>query len=123
MAVLPESMDKLNVQDVPGSLSKLQDYIRYMGERLEFSFHNLGKTVSAAGVSSLEIYLLLQAQEHAISAMEGVLNTHTGEITTLKQQASTLGSELSALSAAISALEERVAALEEEGESEVLPEE
>ena len=45
MAVLPESMDRLDVNDAPGSFAKIQDYIRYMGERIEFSMRNMTKTV------------------------------------------------------------------------------
>ena len=69
MAVLPESMDRLDVNDAPGSFAKIQDYIRYMGERIEFSMRNMTKTVSAAGVSSAEIYILYQAQSQQLAAL------------------------------------------------------
>lgn len=36
MAVLPENMNKLNVNDTRASLSTIEAYIRYMGERIEF---------------------------------------------------------------------------------------
>jgi hypothetical protein len=74
MAVLPESMDRLDVQDTEGSLSKVQDYIRYMGERIEFSFRNMTKTVSAAGVSSAELYILFQAQAQTLAALQSAVN-------------------------------------------------
>lgn len=37
MAILPEGMNHLNPRDVGGSLSVLENYIRYMRERIEFS--------------------------------------------------------------------------------------
>lgn len=37
MAILPEGMNRLNPKDVGGSLSVLENYIRYMRERIEFS--------------------------------------------------------------------------------------
>lgn len=68
MAVLPESMDRLNVEDSKASLSIIENYIRYMCERIEFSTRNMTKTVSAAGVSSAEISV--QSMQEQLDALE-----------------------------------------------------
>ena len=82
-AVLPENMDKLNVEDVRSSLSIIENYIRYMGERIEFSMRNMTKTVSAAGVSSAEIYVLITAMSNNLSALQSTVNGMSGNITSL----------------------------------------
>ena len=35
--VFPEEMNPLNIDDVRGSLRTIEDYIRYMTERMEFA--------------------------------------------------------------------------------------
>lgn len=82
-AVLPENMDKLNVEDTRSSLSIIENYIRYMGERIEFSMRNMTKTVSAAGISSAEIYVLITAMSNNLSALQSTVNGMTGNITSL----------------------------------------
>lgn len=126
MAVLPESMDKLNPDDVRGSLSILENYIRYMGERIEFAMRNTTRSVSAAGVSSAEMYVLLQAQINALSALTSTVNGQSGQLTSLGNQIAALNSSVQALEQAntgtaasisemqqsINALDARVKALE-----------
>jgi peptidoglycan hydrolase CwlO-like protein len=119
MAVLPESMDRLDVQDTEGSLSKVQDYIRYMGERIEFSFRNMTKTVSAAGVSSAELYILIQAQAQTLAALQSTVNSMAGSITTLQGSVTALqtaiaeiGTRLDGIDSSIADLDARVTALE-----------
>ena len=83
-AVLPESMDRLNVDDPRSSLSIIEEYIRYMGERIEFSMRNMTKTISAAGVSTTEVYILITAMSNSLSALDSTVNGLTGTITGLK---------------------------------------
>lgn len=121
MAVLPENMDRLNPDDVRSSLSIIENYIRYMGERIEFSMRNVTKTVSAAGVSSAEMYVLVTAMGNSLSALQSTVNGLNGTITTLSGQVSTLqgavgglSEQITDLQGQITALELRVAALEQE---------
>lgn len=83
MAVFPENMDRLNVEDVAKSLSIIENYIRYMCERTEFSMRNMTKTVSEAGVSSAEIYVLVTAMNNTLSALQSTVNGMSGNITSL----------------------------------------
>ena len=99
MAVLPESMDRLDVNDAPGSFAKIQDYIRYMGERIEFSMRNMTKTVSAAGVSSAEIYILYQAQAQQLAALTSTVNGIAGNITSLQRDLASITERLGAIAA------------------------
>lgn len=113
MAVLPESMDRLDVQDTEGSLSKVQEYIRYMGERIEFSFRNMTKTVSAAGVSSAELYILIQAQAQTLAALQSAVNSMAGNITTLQSSVAALQTAVSGINARLDSIDESIASLDE----------
>lgn len=112
MAVLPESMDRLDVNDTPGSFAKIQDYIRYMVERIEFSMRNMTKTVSAAGVSSAEIYILYQAQSQQLAALTSTVNGIAGNITSLQRELASVTEQLEAINGTLQDLDERVSALE-----------
>ena len=111
MAVLPESMDRLNVEDTKASLSIVENYIRYMGERIEFSLRNVTKSVSAAGVSNAEIYVLVNAMSNTLSALQSTVNGISGNITSLTNAQTAMQTRLDELEA-------RLAAIEEAGEAE-----
>lgn len=105
MAVLPESMNKIDVKDTEKSLSTLENYIRYMGERIEFAMRNVTRNVSDAGVSSAEMYVLLVAVQNSVSTLSSELNT-------LKSTVNTMQGTLNTATENITALDERVTALE-----------
>lgn len=118
-AVFPENMDKLNPQDVGGSFAKLESYVRYMGERIDFAMRNTTKQVSAAGVSSTELYILLQAQtqtlaalQSSVNAMQGSINGMASQMTTMQGQISTIQGQIATIQTNVSALDGRVTALE-----------
>lgn len=133
MAVLPESMDRLDPNDPAGSLSILENYIRYMGERIEFSLRNVTRDVSAAGISSAEVYVLVVAIQNDLSALRstvagingtvnGLSGTVTGltgtvtdltdKVTELARQVTDLTSKVTDLTGQVTDLESRVTALE-----------
>jgi len=120
MAVFPENMDKLNTDDAQGSFAIIENYIRYMTERMEFAMRNMTRTVTAAGISSAEVYILLTAIRNDLSALKSTVNGITGNVTSLSNQVSGMQetvngiqSNVSALSASINRLEERVEVLEQ----------
>lgn len=134
MAVLPENMDRLNVEDAKASLSIIENYIRYMGERIEFSMRNVTKSVSAAGVSSAEIYVLVTAMSNTLSALQSTVNGLSGNITSLANSQATMQTQLgqlgqlqaeldgvktslSGMQVQFDELEARVAAIEAAGEA------
>lgn len=112
MAVLPESMDRLNIDDSRASLSVIENYIRYMGERIEFAIRNTTKAVSAAGISNAEIYTLIQAQSQQLAALSSTANNIIGDISSIQRSINEMRSELLTQQQAISDLNEKVAALE-----------
>ena len=111
-AVFPESMDRLNTQDVPGSLSKIENYIRYMTERTEFSMRNVTRDVSNAGISSAEMYILLTALQNSVSALTSTVQGIAGDVNTAKGELSALRTDLDDATKEIAALSGRVSALE-----------
>lgn len=111
-AVLPESMDKLDLQDTAGSLGIIEQYIRYMGERIDFAMRGMGKSISEAGVSSLTLYQTLVELSGSLSSMQGALNRLSGSVTALQTQVNEISGKVSSLETALGELEGRVAALE-----------
>lgn len=111
-AVLPENMDKLNVEDVRSSLSIIENYIRYMGERIEFSMRNMTKTVSAAGVSSAEIYVLITAMSNNLSALQSTVNGMSGNITSLTNTQTSMQAALEQVQAKLEEMQTQLDDLE-----------
>ncbi len=108
MAVLPESMDRLDARDTGGSFQKIQDYVRYMRERIEFSFQNMARTVSAAGVSNTEMYSLIQTHTQTLAALQSKLNGISGDITALQTTAASQESTIAAMQERLAASEGKI---------------
>lgn len=111
-AVLPENMDKLNVEDTRSSLSIIENYIRYMGERIEFSMRNMTKTVSAAGISSAEIYVLITAMSNNLSALQSTVNGMSGNITSLTNTQTSMQTALEQVQAKLEEMQTQLDDLE-----------
>lgn len=114
--VFPESMNRLDLSDTEGSLARVENYIRYMTERMEFSNRNMTRSVSSAGLSTVEILQLVQELANAMSAMQSTLNGVQGTLNGLSSSVTNLNSAMMTAQSQISALEGRVTALEEKGE-------
>lgn len=106
MAVFPESMDKLNTDDVRSSLPVMENYIRYMCERVEFAMRNMTKNVNAAGVSSVEMYILLTALQNEMATMQSTVSGLNGTV-------NGLGTQLSNVQSSITAMENRMSTIED----------
>ena len=70
MIVFPESINEVNENDAPKALRVIEAYIKYMCQRTEWAMGNMTKTVSAAGVSSAETYILLTALQNRVRLAE-----------------------------------------------------
>lgn len=112
MAVFPESMGRIDPMNAPAALKTMENYIRYMCERMEFSASNTVRNVSAAGVSSVELFVLVSAQEHKVSALESKVNLLEGEIAELASQISSAISKIQELEGKSVEMETRISALE-----------
>ena len=106
MAVFPESMDKLNTDDVRSSLPVMENYIRYMCERVAFAMRNMTKNVNAAGVSSVEMYILLTALQNEMATMQSTVSGLNGTV-------NGLGTQLSNVQSSITAMENRMSTIED----------
>lgn len=113
MAVLPESMDRLDMNDTSGSLSKIEKYIHYMGERIEFAMSNMGRNVGEAGTSSLSVLLAVKEVDNALSELNSALNHMMGEVTSTNKRIDEMQKSITSIQEDVTALGERVTALEE----------
>lgn len=112
MAVFPENMNKLNVDDAPGSLRAIEGYIGYMTERIEFAMRNMTRNVSEAGMSSVEVLLLLQEMSAKVSELSSTVNAMTGDINSIATELSGVKTNINTIQTAVASLESRVTALE-----------
>jgi len=101
----PEGMERLNVDDVKESLRVVENYIGYMCERTDFAMRNMTKNVEAAGISTVELYILLQAQAQQLATLQTAVNLISGDVTDLK---TTVGNASSGLVKAVSDLQTAV---------------
>ena len=101
----PESMEKLDVNNTEKSFNVLQNYIGYMCERTDFSMRNMTKLVNAAGVSSVELYILVQAQAQEIATLQSTVATLTGDVAALKN---TVGGASSGLVKAVADIQDAI---------------
>lgn len=107
MAVFPESMNRLDAQNVPKSLEIVENYIRYMTERMEFSTSKMTKSVNSAGVSSVALLQLVQDVSSAVSVLQSTVSGMTGNITDLSGRMTALESRIAALEGRVKALEDK----------------
>lgn len=70
MAILPESMNKLDSQNMPGSLAAIENYIRYMGERIEFSISGLSKEIGSVRAEESGLLEKINALSERVAALE-----------------------------------------------------
>lgn len=115
MAVFPESMNKLDARNVPKSLDIVENYIRYMTERMEFSTSKMTKSVNSAGVSSVALLQLVQDVGSAVSVLQSTVNGMTGTMTELSGRMTAQEKRAADLESRFAALESRVKALEGKG--------
>ncbi len=112
MAVFPESLERLNVDDTPGSLRRIENYIRYMVERMEFSNSNMTRNVNGAGVSTVEVLMALKEVTSALSEVKSTMSKMTGDITALGNRVNDMSDAMEAVQEQITELADRVSALE-----------
>lgn len=105
MVTYPESMEQLDVDDSEKSLRIVENYINYICERTDFAMRNMTKAVNAAGISTVEIYILLEAQAQQLATLQSTVNQISGDVTSLK---TTVGGANSGLVKAVADLQTAV---------------
>lgn len=112
MIVFPESINAIPKSNPEDAFRIIEDYIRYMCQRTDWAISNVGKTVSAAGVSSTETYMLLQTLQNTVSALQSTVNSQGSSISALLQSVTTLGNDYAELAGRVSKMESKYTALE-----------
>ena len=108
MIVFPESINAIPKSNPEDAFRIIEDYIRYMCQRTDWAISNVGKTVSAAGVS----YMLLQTLQNTVSALQSTVNSQGSSISALLQSVTTLGNDYAELAGRVSKTEAKYTALE-----------
>lgn len=85
MAVFPQSMSRIDPEDSEKSLRTIENHLRYMQERIEFSITNVARSVNSAGASSAEMFLLLKDLQNIVSAVSSTVEGISREMTNVKQ--------------------------------------
>lgn len=110
MAVFPESMNKLDLTNPEECLRTIENYIRYMSERVEFSNRNMSRTVNDAGMTTVEVVEILEELSNLLSVlqstvngMQASLNATNNNVNTLSSNVDTLGQTATAAQSAAQA--------------------
>ena len=108
MAVFPESMNKLDLADTTGSLARIENYINYMGERVEFAMTNVTRSVGQAGTSSVEVLLAVNKVLDEVSKISSIVNTLAGEIVGTNSRIDKMQDNINKMQGNITTLQESV---------------
>lgn len=114
MIVFPESMNTVQKGDPAAAMQTVERYINYMCQRVEWAMGNVGKTVTAAGVSSAETYTLLMTLQNTVSALQSTVNSHGASISSILQTVTMQGNDLLDVTGRVETLEESAKALKQE---------
>lgn len=101
-SVFPESMDKLDSNNVGSSFSIIENYIRYMQERVEFAIRNTTKQVEKTGTSSAEIYILVTALNNSVSSIQSSIHSLSADISGIKSDLASVKKDVSSVKAEFS---------------------
>lgn len=107
MAVFPESMGRIDVDDPRGAIRVIDSYIRYMQERIEFANRQTTRTVTEAGITSVGLYEDLVTLRNTVQALASTINAALAAIAQDQLAISTLDGEMDALGGRVDALEEQ----------------
>ena len=111
MPVFPEAMDRLDLNNTADSLRKVENYIHYMTERMEFANSNTTKTVSEAGVSNVEIYKMILTMGDTISLVNASLTNLTNRVNTINTTLTELGETVEGLAGDVKTMQGQIADL------------
>ena len=105
VGVFPQRMDRVDPSDPAGSLRTMEDYIRYMTERVEFAVTNHARNLRKQGVGLEEIAAAVAEQGDKVAAM-------MSQLSGISEQLGTVSSSLASLAETVRVLGLRVEALE-----------
>ena len=112
MAVFPEQMDRLNLDDTTGSLQKIENYIRYMTERMEFSSSNSSRLFAETGTTNASVIKALLTVSDRVSILEASVNIIANNTTALANSVSKFQGSVDDLNESVVAVQGRISALQ-----------
>lgn len=120
MNVFPEEMNRIDTSDPAAALRQLENYIRYICERVEFSSNSLVKTVSTS-MTTAEVVQRLRDLETQVSSAISTVGGYSARITELETKVRNiqdvdfpeLNQRISGLNSTLVAFEERLVMAEQ----------
>lgn len=111
-AIFPEQMDRLHLEDVQGSLRILENYVRYMTERMEFANSNTNRFFAESGTSNAAVIKAVLTISDRVSVIEASTQGVLNNVQALVNRVTELNNSVSALGAEVESLKQRVSTLE-----------
>ena len=119
MNVFPEDMNRVDTTDAVAAIRQLENYIRYIRERVEFSANSLVKTVSS-NMTTAEVVQRLTDMEQRVASALSTIATYSGSISILQTDVRTINNtdlpdirdNITSLNGSVNDLGERVGDLE-----------
>lgn len=111
-AVFPEPMGRLNPANAEESIKKVEDYIHYMVERMEFANSNTTKFFSESGTSNAAVIKSLFTVATSVSELSAQMNGIVNNVQSLSTLVTELNNSVSTLTTEVEALKQRVTTLE-----------
>ena len=96
MNVFPENMNKINTDDPKTGLKQLEQQLRYIRERVDFSMRSVVKTVSS-NITTAEVQEQLRNMRTELTQALSTINTYSARINTLEAATSNLNTETASL--------------------------
>ena len=112
MAIFPEQMDRLNLEDPTGCLQQIENYIRYMAERMEFYSSNTSKIFAESGTTNASVIKALLTVSDRVSLIEANITQVVNTTTSLANSVSKMQESVTAIQAEIENLKTRLTTLE-----------
>lgn len=88
--VFPEGMDRLDPANVAGSFRVLEDYIRYITERVEYT--TTKRLTTDSSLTDLAVLTLLNEMNGTLSSLESSVNSMKADLASLQQRVAALES-------------------------------
>ena len=108
VGVFPQRMDRVDPEDPTGAIRTMEDYIRYMTERVEFSVTNHARNLRKQGVGMEKIAAAVAEQGDKVAAM-------TSQLLSISEQLDGVASTVGNLAETVEDLELRMEVLEATG--------
>lgn len=124
--VFPESMNKIDYEDVNNAIRTMADYINYMCERVDYTYGQLFKDITGSGVLSIPIAMAVTELQKDLkvlaSQLAGAAAEATAALTKANRALDAIGDENSGIIKSIDDLTTAIGSDEEGHESGILGE-